>query len=198
MINKLGIFCGANAGNSDLYREGAEQLADVLSAAGITLVYGGSKLGLMGYIADRMLGNGGHVIGVIPQALVNVEIEHQGLTQLHVVNTMHERKALIADLSDGFIMLPGGAGSLDEFFDVITLSQLGFHAKPCGILNTSGYYDGLLQFLDHAVAQGFLKHPHRNMIMVDEKPHTLIESFRNYTAPADGKWIAQELAVVDA
>lgn len=198
MINKLGIFCGANAGNSDLYREGAEQLADVLSAAGITLVYGGSKLGLMGCIADRMLGNGGHVIGVIPQALVNVEIEHQGLTTLHVVNTMHERKAMIADLSDGFIMLPGGAGSLDEFFDVITLSQLGFHAKPCGILNTSGYYDGLLQFLDHAVTQGFLKHPHRKMIMVEHEPRALVEGFMSYQAPAENKWFDQELAAVDA
>lgn len=189
MIKKLAIFCGSSVGNSDLYREGAEKLADVMSAAGVTVIYGGAKVGLMGFIADRMLANGANVIGVIPQSLVDVEVAHQNLTALHIVNTMHERKALIAELADGFIMLPGGPGSLDEFFEVITWSQLGIHAKPCGILNISGYYDSLLQFLDHVVIQGFMKQPYRDMIIVDDQPHALINRLMSYQSPLESKWV---------
>lgn len=190
MIKSLTIFCGSSTGKSPLYTDGAISLADAMCAAGIRLVYGGAKVGLMGLLADRMLYNGGEVIGVIPQALIDVEIQHPGLTRLHVVNTMHERKAMLADLADGFIMLPGGAGSLDEFFDVMTLSQLGFHQKPCGILNVAGYYDGLLQFLDHTVSQGFLKTPHRDMIIVDHEAQTLIERCHAYTGTNNKKWVA--------
>ena len=175
MIKKLAVYCGSSAGVSDLYREGAELLADVLSAAGIAVVYGGAKVGLMRMLADRMLANNGQVIGVIPQALVDVEVAHDGLSELHIVKDMHARKALMAELADGFIMLPGGTGSLDEFFEVTTWAKLGYHAKPCGILNTNGYYDSLLQFLDHAVGQGFMKQPHRNMMMVDDQPSALLD-----------------------
>lgn len=175
MIKKLAIYCGASAGVSDAYRDGVERLADVLSSAGIAVVYGGAKVGLMRILADRMLANKGQVIGVIPEALVRVEIAHEGLTALHIVKDMHARKALMAELSDGFIMLPGGTGSLDEFFEIITWARLGLHNKPCGILNMNGYYDYLLQFLDHAVGQGFMKEPHRNMLLVDDQPSLLLD-----------------------
>jgi uncharacterized protein (TIGR00730 family) len=193
-IKKLGIFCGANMGNSSLYSEAAENLADLMSAMGIDLVYGGAKVGLMGAIANRMVQNGAAVIGVIPKSLFDVEIAHEGLTKLHVVNSMHERKALISELSDGFIMLPGGPGSLDEFFEMFTWGQLGYHTKPCGILNIAGYYDHLLKFLDNAVSQGFLKQVHRNMIIVDQSPAQLINNFMNYKAPSAKKWIDKSVA----
>lgn len=175
-INKLAVFCGSNTGYSDEYRQSAENMADVLSSIGITLVYGGAKIGLMGVIANRMLKNGSKVIGVIPKSLVDIEIAHDGLTELHVVNSMYERKVLICKLSDGFILLPGGSGSLDEFFEMFTLAQLGYHTKPCCVLNTSGYYDSLLQFLDNAVNQGFLNPTARNTIIVNQSPDTLIEN----------------------
>lgn len=192
-INKLGVFCGSCLGNSKLYSDSVEQLADVMSSKGITLVYGGAKVGLMGIIADRMLQQGAKVIGVIPKSLVEVEIAHQGLTELHVMNSMQERKSLIAQLADGFIMLPGGPGSLDEFFEMLTLGQLGYHPKPCGILNVAGYYDYLLKFLDHAVSQGFLNQSHRNMIVVEESAETLINNFTQYQAPLYLKWTGQAL-----
>lgn len=187
VIKKIGVFCGSSMGNSALYRESAEKLADAMSSSGITLVYGGAKVGLMGSLANRMLQNGSNVIGIIPNSLVD-EIAHEGLTELHIVTSMSERKAYINELADGFIMLPGGPGSLDEFFEMLTLGQLGHHLKPCGILNISGYYDQLLSFLDHAVTQGFLKQIHRNMIIVDQSPCSLINRFTNYQAPAIKKW----------
>lgn len=188
-IKMLGIFCGANSGHSILYKEAAENLADTMSNLDINLVYGGARVGLMGVIANRMLKNGSKVIGVIPKSLFNIEIAHNELTELHVVNSMHERKALISELSDGFIMLPGGAGSLDEFFEIFTWAQLGFHSKPCGILNIAGYYDALLNFLDHTVSQGFIKEAHRNMILVDQSASVLLKNFMHYKAPGDKKWI---------
>ncbi|MFA5959847.1 MAG: TIGR00730 family Rossman fold protein [Tatlockia sp.] len=188
-IKALAVFCGANSGNQSVYQKAAEQLADSLSAAHIALVYGGAKVGLMGSLANRMLGHGSEVFGVIPQSLVDVEVAHEKLTKLHIVDSMHERKVLISELADGFIMLPGGTGSLDEFFEVLTLAQLGYHQKPCGILNIAGYYDFLLQFLDNAVSQGFLKAVHRNMIVVSECPYALLAHFHTYQAPLDKKWI---------
>jgi len=188
-INRLAVFCGANSGSSTFYSAAAEQLADLLSNEGIALVYGGAKVGLMGSIANRMLKNGAEVIGVMPKSLVDVEIAHENLTKLHVVNTMHERKALISELSDGFIMLPGGFGSLDEFFEMLTWAQLGYHQKPCGILNTEGYYDCLLKFTENAVAEGFVKEAHRKMILVESSAEKLLTRFANYVAPLDKKWI---------
>src|SRR5579862_5553391 len=162
LMKKIGVFCGSNTGNNPLYAETAKQLAISMAHAGITLVYGGANVGLMGVLADNILKNNGYVVGVIPKSLVEVEIAHQHLTELHTVNSMHERKAMIADISDGFIMLPGGPGSLDEFFETLTWAQLGYHSKPCGILNVCNYYNYLLKFLDHAVEQGFIKQVHRN------------------------------------
>lgn len=189
MIHKIGVFCGANTGNSILYQQDAEKLADVLTHAGITLVYGGANVGLMSIIANRMLSHGAKVIGVIPKFLADVEIAHTALTELHIVNSMDERKRLIAELSDGFMMLPGGYGSLDEFFEMLTLGQLSHHAKPCGILNIEGYYNHLLTFLDHAVSEGFLKSSLRHMIIVDQNPAALLHRFMDYKAPSDKKWI---------
>lgn len=188
MIKKIAIFCGSKTGNLSSYSDDAKKLANVMSEAGVTLIYGGAKVGIMAVIANQMLENNSHVIGVMPKSLVDVEIAHENLTELHIVNSMHERKILIETLADGFIMLPGGPGSLDEFFEVFTLAQLGYHTKPCGILNTDGYYNHLLKFLDEAVLQGFLKPSHRNMIIVDQEPRSLINRFMNYQASLDKKW----------
>lgn len=187
-INKIAVFCGSHAGHSPIYSESAQQLADGLFKFELTLIYGGAKVGLMGAIADRMLNHKGHVIGVMPQSLIDVELAHPSLTELHIVNSMHERKELISEIADGFIMLPGGSGSLDEFFEMFTWAQLGYHSKPCGILNVNGYYDHLLKFLDNAVQQGFLKQVYRDMIIVDSSPQNIINSFMNYQAPLDIKW----------
>lgn len=191
MIHSLAVFCGSNTGNLNLYGKEAEKLADIMCQANISLVYGGAKVGMMGIIANRMLYHGANVIGVIPKALAKVEIAHDQLTQLHIVNSMHERKALMAKLADGFIMLPGGPGSLDEFFEMFTWSQLGHHAKPCAILNTAGYYDSLLNFLDHAVQQGFLKPSHRDTIIVNRDPNALISKLTNYQPAQETKWLDQ-------
>lgn len=188
-IKKLGVFCGSKAGNSAVYADAVEKFADVLMSLGITLVYGGAKVGLMGCIANRMLSGGANVIGVMPQSLIDVEIAHPGLTKLYVVNSMHERKALMASLVDGFVMLPGGSGSVEEFFEIFTWAQLGYHEKPCGILNVSGYYDHLLKFLDHAVAEGFLKSIYRDMVIVDQSPKALMNRFLQYKAPLEKKWV---------
>lgn len=190
-IKKIAVFCGANLGNSAIYQNAAKQLADVLQAAGITLVYGGTKVGLMGVLADHILSKGGHAIGVIPKSLVEVEIAHDNLTELHVVNSMQERKAMMAEFADAFVMLPGGPGSLDEFFEMMTWTQLGFHAKPCGILNVNGYYDSLLKFLDHVVAEGFMKSIHRNIAIAENTADALIQKLEAYQAPSESKWIKE-------
>lgn len=192
-IQKIGVFCGSNIGNQAAYSEAVLQLAAHLVLHKITLVYGGAKVGLMGMMADHALKLGGKVIGVLPKSLVDVEIAHPDLTELHVVNTMHERKNLIATLSDGFIMLPGGPGTLDEFFEMYTWAQLGYHKKPCGLLNVSGYYDLLLKFLDNAVSEGFLKEVHRKMIICETAANDLLAKFENYNAPIDKKWIEPSL-----
>lgn len=194
MIKKIAVFCGSNSGNLSAYADDAKNLADVMSNAGISLVYGGANVGLMRITADQMLKNNAEVIGVIPKSLVDVEIAHQQLTELRVTRSMHERKAVMAELADGFIMMPGGGGSLDEFFEAFTWAQLSYHNKPCGILNSSGYYDSLLQFLDHAVKEGFIKQTHRDMIIVSQEPDHLINSFMHYQAPLDKKWISEPAA----
>lgn len=173
-MKQVVVFCGSSPGKISVYRQAAEHLADVLSSKHCDLVYGGAKVGLMGVLADRMLANGRRVIGVIPESLSKVEIAHDRLTQLHVVNSMHERKALMAQLADSFILLPGGAGSLEEFFEIFTWAQLGDHHKPYGILNVNGYYDRLLSFLEHAVTEGFLKKHYLDTIMVSASPNELL------------------------
>jgi len=193
-ITKIAVFCGSNTGNDPTYSQIAMQLMECLADAGITLVYGGAKSGLMGILADHMLKCNGHVVGVIPQSLVDVEIAHPNLTELHIVNSMSERKALMAKMADAYIMLPGGYGSLDEFFEMLTWSQLGYHSKPCAILNICNYYDYLLKFLDHAADQGYLKHDHRNMIITEISPSILIHKLKNYSHSSTKKWITAEIS----
>ncbi|GAB7081447.1 TIGR00730 family Rossman fold protein [Megalodesulfovibrio paquesii] len=161
----------------------------MLASRGITLVYGGASIGCMGAVANAALNAGGKVTGIIPKSLWDKEIGHPGLTELLVVDSMHERKAAMADRSDAFIALPGGAGTLEEFFEVLTWSQLGFHHKPCGLLNVDGYYDLLSAFLDHTVSQGFLKQPHRDIALMDADPAALLDAFASWTPPRTGKWI---------
>jgi hypothetical protein len=172
------VFCGSNRGANPAYTAAAAELARCLAGAGIGIVYGGGNVGLMGVLADSALAEGGAVIGVIPRMLVEREIAHQGLTELRVVGSMHERKALMADLSDAFIAMPGGYGTLDEFCEILTWTQLGLQRKPIGILNVDGYFDRLLDLFDHAVQQQFVKPMHRDMIVTDESPESLIARMR--------------------
>ena len=172
------VFCGSNRGVNPAYGAAAAGLARCLAASGIGIVYGGGNVGLMGVLADAALAEGGAVIGVIPRMLVEREIAHQGLTELRVVGSMHERKALMADLSDAFIAMPGGYGTLDEFCEILTWTQLGLQRKPIGILNVDGYFDRLLDLFDHAVEQRFVRQKHRDMIVTDENPESLIARMR--------------------
>jgi uncharacterized protein (TIGR00730 family) len=183
------LFCGSRPGNDPAYANAARSLGETLATRGITLVYGGGHVGLMGVVADAALETGGEVIGVMPEALVEREISHENLTRLHVVGSMHERKALMAELSDGFIALPGGTGTLEEFFEVLTWAQLGEHGKPCGLLNAGGYHDPLLAVFDHMVEEGFLSEEHRAMVLVAPEPEALLDAFARYTPPAVPKWI---------
>jgi uncharacterized protein (TIGR00730 family) len=176
------VFCGSRPGNGAVYAEAAKALARELVRRGLHLVYGGGNVGLMGIVADAVLDAGGEVVGVIPQMLVSKEIAHAGLTRLHVVGSMHERKALMAELSDAFVALPGGFGTLEEFCEIVTWSQLGLHPKPCGLLNVNGYYDSLLAFLDESVREGFVRDQHRDLVLVGRTPEevfTLLTSYRH-------------------
>lgn len=164
-------------------------MGQALAAAGIGLVYGGAHVGLMGLLADTVLAAGGEVTGVIPSALEELEIAHRGLTKLHVVGSMHERKALMAELADGFIAMPGGIGTLEEIFEVLTWAQLGMHQKPCGLFEIDGYFTLLLRFLDHTVEQRFMRAEHRDMILLESDPDRLLARFEAYRPPALVKWI---------
>ena len=188
-MKRICVFCGSRPGASGAYGEGARRLGRVLVEAGVTLVYGGGRIGLMGVLADAVLGSGGEAIGVIPKALVRREVAHTGLSNLCVVGSMHERKALMSALSEGFVALPGGLGTMEELFEVLSWAQLGVHAKPCGLLNVEGYYDPLLAFLDHAVVQGFLSEEHRSLILVETEPKPLLEAFARYRPPEIAEWI---------
>ena len=186
---RLCVFCGSSAGQDPVYLKTARLLGEILARNGIKLVYGGASVGLMGAVADAMLGQGGHVIGVMPQALVDKEIAHTGLSDLRVVGSMHERKALMAELSDGFIALPGGLGTFEELFEVWTWAQLGYHKKPCALLNVAGFYDKLANFLDDVVERGFVKPVHRAMLIVKDEPAALVDAIRAYEPPKVEKWI---------
>jgi uncharacterized protein (TIGR00730 family) len=174
---KICIFTGSRHGASPEYAAAAKQLGHELVARGYGLVYGGGNVGLMNVIADTVLALGGVAVGVIPNALVSKEVAHRGLTKLRVVGSMHERKAVMAELSDGFIAMPGGIGTMEEFFEVLSWAQLGLHEKPCGLLNVSGYYDPLIQFLDHAVTDDFIKPKHRALMLVEQNPAKLLDRF---------------------
>lgn len=177
---RLCVFCGSSFGVRGAYRAGAEALGRLLAERQIELVYGGAQAGLMGALADAVLANGGRVLGVIPRALTDRELAHQGLTELRMVSSMHERKALMASLSDGFVALPGGIGTLEELFEVWTWSQLGLHAKPCALLDIEGYYAGLADFMDQVVAEGFLKPQQRQALLVESDAAALLERMANY------------------
>ncbi len=190
-MKRICVYCGSSPGKFPEYLESACTLARELVKRDIGLVYGGASVGIMGKIADTVLEGGGEVIGVIPQSLVEKEVSHHGLTELKIVESMHERKAIMADISDGFIALPGGLGTIEELFEVLTWSQLGFHKKPCALLNVKQYYDNLSLFLDHAVAQEFIKDVHREMLLVEEEPDKLLELMAVYHPPVVDKWIGR-------
>lgn len=178
-------------GSDPAYREAAWELGALLAGEGITLVYGGGNVGLMGAVADAVMQNSGEAIGVIPHGLARKEVAHTGITEMHVVDSMHERKAKMADLSDGFIAMPGGLGTLEEVFEVITWALLGIHHKPCGFLNIAGYWDGLIHFLDFSVEKQLIRPEHRAMILVDSEPIALMEKMRQYQSPIKEQWITR-------
>ena len=180
-INKICVYCGSSPGNDPTYLQAARSLGQEIANRKLTLVYGGGRIGLMGEVARSVLNNRGQVIGVIPKALVDQELAfNNDRLDLRVVNSMHERKAMMAELSDGFIALPGGYGTIEEIFEVLTWVQLGLHTKPCGLINISHYYDHLIEFLDYAVEQGFIHQPHRELIMQDQTPSQLLDMFSKY------------------
>ncbi len=173
-MKHLCVFCGSSTGNNPIYAHTARQLGTLLAEQRVGLVFGGGHIGLMGVLADAVLAGGGEVIGVIPQALRDLELAHRGVTQLHVVETMHQRKALMADLADAFAALPGGFGTGDEFFEILTWSQLGIHNKPIAVLNTAGYFDGMLTWMDHMVREGFVSAANRRLVQVANTPLDLV------------------------
>ena len=188
-MKSITVFCGSSSGFRTEYAEAAKTLARLFVERNIRLVYGGGNIGLMGIIADEMMAQGGEVIGIIPDSLDKKEVGHRGLTELRVVGSMHERKAMMAELADGFIAMPGGIGTFEEFFEILTWAQLGFHEKPCGILNVAGYYDGLLALCDTAVKEGFLREIHRRLILDESTPTALLEKMQNFRPQAVEKWI---------
>ena len=186
---RLCVFCGSSLGGDPAYKQAAAALGAELAAREIGLVYGGASVGLMGVVADAALEAGGEAIGVLPEALADLEIAHQGLSELRIVASMHERKAQMAALSEGFIALPGGIGTLEETFEVWTWSQLSIHAKPVGLLNVNGFYDRLEAFLDHMTAEAFVKPVHRNIMLADADPAALIDRLIAADVPTDRKWV---------
>jgi uncharacterized protein (TIGR00730 family) len=188
-LSQIAVFCGAAKGLRQEYSDGAKQLAQAFVARQTTLVYGGGKAGLYGELANYVLDAGGKVIGIIPQFLVDKERAHRGLTELHIVESMHARKDLIAKLVDGFIMLPGGVGTLEEFCEIFTWVQLGLQNKPCGILNIGNYFDTFLNFLDHMVAENFLSSAHRSMILVENSAEKLLNAMASFTGAPQARWV---------
>lgn len=182
-MRRICVFCGANPGRDPGYRQAAAATGTALARAGIGVVYGGAGVGLMGAVADAALAAGGEVIGIIPRSLLEREVAHRGAVNLRVVESMHERKALMADLADGFITLPGGIGTLEEFFEVWSWAHLGLHRKPCALLDTAGFYRGLAGFLDHVDGEGFLRSGVREMLLVDDDVARLLERMRSYRGP---------------
>ncbi|WP_347989850.1 TIGR00730 family Rossman fold protein [Methylomonas sp. AM2-LC] len=188
-ITSLCVYCGSSSGRLPVYTEAALQLAASLVSRNIRLVYGGASIGLMGSVADEVLRLGGTVVGVIPKALAHKEVIHANLTELHITQSMHERKLKMAQLADAFIALPGGIGTLEELFEIWTWAQLGMHSKPCGLLNVAGYYDGLNTFLEHVMAEQFVKAQHHALLMVEEHADVLLERFMRYQPPAVRRWV---------
>ena len=191
-MERVGVFCGSSLGARPGYVTAAHELGRTLARRGLGLVYGGGAVGLMGELADAALAEGGWVVGVIPDALLAKEVGHRALPDLRVVGSMHERKALMADLADGFIALPGGFGTLDEFCEIVTWAQLGYHRKPCAILNVDGYFDAFLRFLDDSVTAGFVRAAHRDMLVIDDNPARLLDRMAAYQPPTVVKWLRRD------
>ena len=183
------VYCGSSPGRLEVYAGAARALGQAMVARDLGLVYGGASIGLMGLIADTVLQLGGRAVGVIPKGLARKEVVHRHLSELHVTQSMHERKTLMAELSDGFIAMPGGIGTFEEIFEIWTWAQLGIHAKPCGLLNVAGYYDALTTFLDHAATEQFLKPDQRSLLMVEQQPQALLDRFASYQPPSVRKWL---------
>lgn len=191
-MKRICVYCGSSNGTRPSYVEAARALGKSLVRRGLGLVYGGSNVGLMGALADTVIAQGGEVIGVIPEPLVAKEVAHAGLPDLRVVGSMHERKALMAELADGFIALPGGFGTLEEFCEIVTWVQLGLHRKPCGLLNVEGYYDGLLSFINHMMTESFVRPEYRSVVLTDSEADGLLDKFSKYEPPALKKWIDRD------
>lgn len=191
-MKRICVYCGSSPGRNAAYIEAANQLAKVMCARGVGLVYGGAAIGVMGAIADAVLAGGQEAIGVIPESLAIKEVAHQNLSELHIVSSMHVRKAMMAELADGFIAMPGGWGTLEEIFEILTWAQLGFHEKPCALLNVEGYYDGLIDFLEESFEQQFVKQVCRPMLMHGHDPVDLLDRFTTYRAPKVRKWVEED------
>ncbi|WP_409313600.1 TIGR00730 family Rossman fold protein [Pseudomonas putida] len=191
-VRSVCVFCGASMGANPAYREAAVALGQAIARRGLTLVYGGGAVGLMGVVADAAMAADGEVVGIIPQSLLDAEVGHKGLTRLEVVDGMHARKARMAELSDAFIALPGGLGTLEELFEVWTWGQLGYHAKPLGLLDVNGFYDKLGGFLDHIVEEGFVRPQHRAMLLLGQQPDELLEGMDSFVAPVAPKWVDKQ------
>lgn len=188
-MKQVCVFCGSYQGSQPIYMVAAHQMGNGLAQRGLGLVYGGGRVGLMGAVADGTIAGGGKVIGVIPQSLVDRELAHKGLSELRVVASMHERKAMMAELADAFVAMPGGFGTLDELFEIITWAQLGFHRKPIALLNISGYFDPLITFIEHMETEGFIKSTHRSAIVVKNDVDSLLDTLLAYQAPQLEKWL---------
>jgi len=193
-MRSIGVFCGSNTGSGTAYAEAARKLARAIAGRGLRLVYGGGSIGLMGVLGDTAVAAGGQVVGVTPRRLIEKEVVHRGLTELRVVETMLERKALMAELSDVFIALPGGLGTLDELFEMLTWSQLGIHRKPCALLDVDDYYGKLVEFLDHAVARRFITPQHRAMLIVERDAETVLDRLASTPLPDVSKWMDRKPA----
>lgn len=192
-MKRLCVFCGSSRGNSPAFTEAARALGEALAAQDIELVFGGSHVGLMGVVADAVLAGGGRVTGVLPRFMADRELAHPRLTRLHLVESMHERKQLMAELAEGFVALPGGFGTFEEIFEAITWGQLHLHAHPCGLLNVAGYFDSLLEFLRVSVTSGFVKPPHLDSLIVAPTPAELLSRFQEFQPESRGKWIPSRL-----
>jgi uncharacterized protein (TIGR00730 family) len=190
-MHRLCVFCGSNVGTATAYTDAAEALGKLLARRRIGLVYGGGRVGLMGVIADAVMVHGGDVIGVIPQSLADREIAHSRITELRIVDSMHTRKAMMAELSDAFVAMPGGVGTFEEFFEAVTWTQLGLHRKPCGLLNVAEFYTPLVAFIDQAVSEGFINPVHRAAVVVDSDPERLLDTLGTVKLPAVPKWITR-------
>ena len=188
-LRSICIFCGSNTGRGDIYAQAARDLVHAIATAGFRIVFGGGKVGLMGVVAETAIAAGAYVIGVTPRRLLEHEVVHTGLTELHIAESMHERKVMMARMADAFIVLPGGMGTLDEMFETLTLTQLGVHRKACGLLNIAGFYDLLMGFLDHLVDERFIRAEHRDMIIVDDDPARMIARLQAWSLPQVSKWM---------